>query len=331
MSHTLPLPPSFSCAPDATTATLIELISALIRAITAFCIRAIPLILLDAALTLPTIFAPVFVTVTPVPGKSLLAATAPSASSTPLVAASASTPSRPVGSLSPLHPDTEKLRLAALERENNALRSELGIDSPDPDEIRIAEIERELASLRTASPSIASPTAPQPPSNSPSSTLSTSLYPPHHLSRPTYRLPLASNRPEDFPGYAPPRMRNVGLPPPPPPPSRRKISGPSLDTPFRSTPTPPPEDSTLAFASNPDTPFAITMRDLLLLAPDARAQILDAATNTPGIAYPVPRIPHLPVDAPTPNTLPPATILDKYYADFKRNLDSRLGRFSHRD
>ncbi|KAJ7447957.1 hypothetical protein B0H11DRAFT_2248130 [Mycena galericulata] len=236
----------------------------------------------------------------------------------------------PGSSPPPLCPNTEKLRLAALEREINALRSELGIDSPDPDDIRIAEIKRELASLRTASPSIASPTAPQPPSNSPSSTPSASFYPPHHLSRPTYRLPLASNCPEDIPGYALPRMRNFGLPPPPPPPPRRKISVPSLDTPFRSTPTPLPEDSTLAFASNPDAPFAITMRDLLLLAPDARTQILAAATNTPGIAYPVPLIPHLPIDTPTLNTLPPATFLDKYYADLKRNLDSQISRFTHR-
>ncbi|KAJ7511900.1 hypothetical protein B0H11DRAFT_2214770 [Mycena galericulata] len=39
MSYTLPSPPSFACAPEATTSALIELISALIRAITAFCIR----------------------------------------------------------------------------------------------------------------------------------------------------------------------------------------------------------------------------------------------------------------------------------------------------
>ncbi|KAJ7903883.1 hypothetical protein B0H13DRAFT_2335085 [Mycena leptocephala] len=207
----------------------------------------------------------------------------------------------------------------------------------DPDEIRITEIERELASLRAEPPAVVSTS--QPSNTAPTSSPALTEVP-HNLSHPqSYRYWPDSQRPNDIPGYAPPTGRNFGLPPSPPP---RKIAKPAPESTsassaisYASSSILPCSDSAPASDPDPDALYTITLRDLLALPPDARSQILSAtsaapASDTPQIAYPFTRVPHVPVDVVPPGASSFQTYLDKYYADFKQRFDSQLARIASR-
>ncbi|KAJ7114715.1 hypothetical protein C8R44DRAFT_740090 [Mycena epipterygia] len=226
---------------------------------------------------------------------------ADTASTSPIAPASTPSPTSPFRSPSPLSPSTDKPRTVSMKSEFTAPPSSAATNdsipnlsqpllrpstSPidlDPDEIRMAELQREVAALESRRNTSASIT-PAPESPPPSPTTPTSS--PAHTERrpdlstpPTYRLPVTSA--DQIAGYAPPKMRNFGLPPPAPP--RHKITK-STPTSALHFPVLPPPFSPPPSGDDPDALVTITTRELLSLSPDTRSQILAAAAVTSNIA-----------------------------------------------
>ncbi|KAJ7098922.1 hypothetical protein C8R44DRAFT_747988 [Mycena epipterygia] len=196
-------------------------------------------------------------------------------STSPIVPTSALLPTPSVHSPSPLNPLTDEPRttsikseLATLPSTSSTTDSASNLTQPslppstlpldlDPDEIRMAELQRELATLElhhNASASIIpAPESPPPSPTAPTSSPAHTEGRPDLFTPPTYRLPITSA--DQIPGYAPPRVRNLGLPPSPPP--RKKPTRTTPEILFHST-THSPAASTPAFDVSC---FEITTRD----------------------------------------------------------------------
>ncbi|KAJ7089574.1 hypothetical protein C8R44DRAFT_892263 [Mycena epipterygia] len=258
------------------------------------------------------------------------AASSVPSSATPVVFATAPSPTPPVHS-EELRTDSIQPQLAALPSSSPANESFSSVtplvnDSfhpstprakPDPDEIRLSQLKREIDAFesRRAAASITPASEPPLPSAAASfSPIAPPSLPVHSELRsdlstpPTYRLPVTSA--DQIAGYAPPKTRNFGLPPPPPP--RHKIAKPTpisaLHSPALQPPFTPPLSDT-----DPEALVTITTRELLLLSPETRSQILAAAAVTSNIAYPpIPCIPFAVISS--------TSLLDKCHAEFTQHL-----------